>query len=133
MTFSNSAHISDLQTLPRMPAWITASSGSDAEDAVFRAGAALGHLHLVVLQEAVPKPLFYNRLALQSAEACVVFSGRPERQRDLRDAVHLLRPGDLPGPAGDIYLVWQRVLSQTFSVFRLLTDFATWFSNKHAG
>lgn len=123
MTFDNSAYISDLQTLPRMPAWITASSGSDAEDAVFRAGAALGHLHLVVSQEAVPKPLFYDRLALQSAEACVVFSGRPERQRDLRDAAHLLRPGDLPGPAGNIYLAWQRAVAGRLSVKTLAHAF----------
>jgi hypothetical protein len=30
-------------------------------------------------------------LALSAAEACVAFSGRPERAEDLRDAVHLLR------------------------------------------
>ncbi|MFU8825547.1 DUF1403 family protein, partial [Yoonia sp.] len=116
MTFANSARTSDLQTLPRMPSWIAASSSGDAADAAFRAGAALGHLHLVVSHEAVPKPLLYSRLALQSAEASVVFSGRPERQRELRDAVHLLRPGDLPGPAGDIYLAWQRAGAGRLSV-----------------
>ncbi|MEO9778034.1 MAG: DUF1403 family protein [Sedimentitalea sp.] len=41
---------------------------------------------------------------MAAAEACVAFSGRPERAGELRDAVHLLRPGGLPGPAGEVYL-----------------------------
>jgi hypothetical protein len=49
----------------------------------------------------VPHALLRDRLALRAAEACVAFSGRPRAAGELRDAVHLLRPGDLPGPAGE--------------------------------
>ena len=56
-----------------------------------------------------------NRLALRAAEACVAFSGRPERAGELRDAVHLLQPGDLPGPAGNTYLSWRRVVERSVS------------------
>jgi hypothetical protein len=34
----------------------------------------------------------------------------------LRDAVHLLRPGDLPGPAGETCLVWRRAVERKVSV-----------------
>lgn len=57
-------------------------------------------------------PLLRDRLALQAAEACVAFSGRPERASDLRDAIHMLRPGDLPGPAGETYLCWRRAVER---------------------
>jgi len=55
-------------------------------------------------------------MALSAAEASVGFSGRPERAGDLRDAVHLLRPGDLPGPAGETYLAWRRAVERPVSV-----------------
>lgn len=60
--------------------------------------------------------MFRDRLALRAAEACVAFSGRPERAADLRDAVHVLRPGDLPGPAGETYLVWRRAVKRPVSI-----------------
>ena len=44
------------------------------------------------------------------------FSGRSERAGELRDAVHLLRPGDQPGPAGNIYLHWRRAVERPVSV-----------------
>ena len=56
------------------------------------------------------------RLALRAAEASVRFSGRPERVGDLRDAVHLMRPGDLPGPAGEVALSWARAVKRPMSV-----------------
>jgi len=79
-------------------------------------GAALNHLHLVLGREEVPKALLRDRLALRAAEACVGFSGRPERAPELRDAVHLLRPGDLPGPTGETYLAWRRAVERSVSV-----------------
>lgn len=44
------------------------------------------------------------------------FSGRSERAGELRDTVHLLRPGDLPGPAGETYLAWRRAAERPRSV-----------------
>lgn len=76
----------------------------------------MAHVHLVVGQDHVPRALWRDRLALRAAEACMGFSGRPERAVDLRDVVNLLRPGDLPGPAGEIYLHWRRAVERPISV-----------------
>jgi hypothetical protein len=70
----------------------------------------------VLAREEVPKRLLRDRLALRAAEASMVVSGRPERGGDLRDALHLLRPGDLPGPAGETYLSWRRMAERRVSV-----------------
>ncbi len=116
MTFVRPDHISDLDTLPRMPGWVTSARAETLEDVAFLSGAALTHLHLVLSREEVPHALLRDRLALRAAEACVAFSGRPERAGELRDAVHLLRPGDLPGPAGETCLVWRRAAERPVSI-----------------
>ena len=82
----------------------------------FLSGATLSHLHLVLNREEVPQSLLRDRLSLIAAEACVAHSGRPEGVGDLRDAVHLLRPGDLPGPAGETYLYWRRAVERPISI-----------------
>jgi len=102
--------------LSRMPPWVTSARTETLEDVAFLSGAALATLHLVVGHDDVPHALLRDRLALRAAEACVVKSGRPERAGDLRDAVHLLRPGDQPGPAGEIYLQWRRAAARPISV-----------------
>ncbi|MEE3099354.1 MAG: DUF1403 family protein, partial [Pseudomonadota bacterium] len=79
----------------------------------------LSHLHLVLGCRDVPHALVRDRLALRAAEACVAVSGRSERAGELRDAVHLLRPGDLPGPAGETYLTWRRAAERPVSVASL--------------
>jgi len=116
MTFARPYHISDLDKLPRLPAWVTSAHAETLEDVAFLSGAALNHLHLVLARHEVPQVLLRDRLALRAAEACVAFSGRPERAGELRDAVHLLRPGDLPGPAGETYLAWRRALERPVSI-----------------
>lgn len=116
MTFARPDPISDLDKLPRMPSWVTSARAETLEDVAFLSGAALSHLHVVLGYEEVPQALLRDRLALRAAEACVAFSGRPERAGELRDAVHLLRPGDLPGPAGETYLAWRRAVERPVSV-----------------
>lgn len=116
MTFARPDHTSDFGTLPRMPAWVTSARAETHEDVAFLSGAALNHLHLVLGYEGVPQALLRDRLALRAAEACVAFSGRPERAGELRDAVHLMRPGDLPGPAGETYLIWRRAVERPVAV-----------------
>jgi hypothetical protein len=116
MIFARPDHISDLETLARMPAWVTSARAETLEDVAFLSGAALNHLHLVLGRDEVPQALLRDRLALRAAEACVAFSGRPERAGELRDAVHLLRPGDLPGPAGATYLAWRRSAERPVSI-----------------
>ena len=134
MTFARPDHISALDTLPRMPAWVTSARDETLEDVAFLSGAALNHLHLVLGHAEVPQALLRERLALRAAEACVAFSGRSERAGDLRDAVHLLRPGDLPGPAGETCLAWRRAVERPGSIKALgralpileLGQIATW-------
>ncbi|MFN3662241.1 DUF1403 family protein [Yoonia sp.] len=82
------------------------------EDAAFSSGAALARLDAVLRRDNLPQALLRDRLALRAAEACMVFAGRQDRAGDLRDAVHLLRPGDLPGPAGETCLAWRRAVAR---------------------
>ena len=116
MTFARPNHPIDLATLPRTPAWVTSARAETLEDVAFLSGAALAHLHVVVAYDEVPQSLLRDRLALRAAEACVAFSGWPERAGELCDAVHLLRPGDLPGPAGGTYLSWRRSVERPLSI-----------------
>ena len=99
-----------------MPAWVTSARVETLEDVAFLSGAALSHLHFVLRHEEVPQSLLRDRLALRAAAACVAFSGRPEREAELRDAVHLSRPGDLPGPAGETCLAWQRAAERPVTI-----------------
>jgi hypothetical protein len=99
-----------------MPSWVRLAPHHTLEDTALMSGAALAALHGVMARDEVPQVLLRERLALRAAEACVAFSGRSERAKDLRDAVHLLRPGDQPGPAGAVYLMWQRAVGRKVSV-----------------
>ncbi len=116
MTYQSEAISKDLNALPQLPGWVTSGRAETLEDVAFLSGAALNHLHLVLGREDVPQALLRDRIALRAAEVCMVFSGRPERAGELRDAVHLLRPGDLPGPAGETYLAWRRAAERPLSV-----------------
>ncbi|SER08970.1 DUF1403 family protein [Thalassovita taeanensis] len=116
MTFARDIRTSDPETIPRMPAWVIATRVETLEDVAFLSGAALTHLYHVFARDDVPQALLRDRLALHAAEACAGFSGRPERAPELRDAIHLLRPGDLPGPAGETYLAWRRAVERSVSV-----------------
>lgn len=68
----------DAVSLTPLPGWIISAPAEDLENAAFRSVAALGHLHGVTLQAAVPQALWRDRLALSAAEVCVGFSGRRE-------------------------------------------------------
>jgi len=119
MTFARPVQTDPIDPLPPVPGWITRMKAQTPEDAAFLAGGMLSHLHLVMQCDSVPHPVLRDRLALRAAEACVAFSGRPERAGELRDAVHLLRPGDLPGPAGACYLGWRRGVARPVSIAAL--------------
>ncbi|MEY8829556.1 DUF1403 family protein [Sedimentitalea sp. XS_ASV28] len=116
MTFARPDPLSALGTPSRIPSWASSVRAETFEDVAFFSGAALSHLHFVLEREEVPRALLRDRLALRAAEACVAFSGRPERAAELRDAIHLLRPGDLPGPAGETCLEWRRAAERPLSV-----------------
>lgn len=99
-------------SISRMPGWIALGPTETLEDVAFLSGAALAHLDRVAASEDVPQALWRERLALGAAEACAGFAGRPERAAALRDAVHLSRPGDAPGPAGEIVLTWRQAVAR---------------------
>lgn len=101
--------------IPPLPGWIVTTPAETLEEAAFRSGAALAHLHLVVGQAAVPQALWRDRLALAAAEVCVGFAGRREGQGALRDALHLTKPGDHPGPAGAVFRRWSLAVAPPVS------------------
>lgn len=105
--------------LGALQGWITVAFSESLEDAAFRSGAALAHLHGAALQAAVPQALWRDRLALVAAEVCMGFSGRRKGQAALRDALHLTRPGDDPGLAGRILRQWSRAVARPISVAHL--------------
>ncbi|MFZ3581874.1 DUF1403 family protein [Loktanella sp. DJP18] len=119
MRTGRSPQQSNVDMVPRMPSWVTRARAETLEDVAFSSGAALNHLHVVLVDPSVPHALLRERLALSAAEACVAFSGRSERAADLRDAIHLLRPGDLPGPAGETYQGWRGAVERPVSVSAL--------------
>lgn len=115
MTYARPTFPDAPETLAHLPDWVTRSGPAGARDVAFLSGAALAHLHLVLRRPDVPQALLRQRLALRAAEAALAVAGRPERAAELRDAVHLLRPGDLPGPAGEVYLSWMRAVERPIS------------------
>ena len=115
MTYQPATISNDPNTLPQLPGWVTSARPETPEDVAFLSGAALSHLHLVLSRDDVPQTLLRARMALMAAEACVTHQGRPERVSELRDAVAFRQPGDSPGPAGEIYLSWQRAVERPAS------------------
>lgn len=116
MNFARSVPSDTLLAMLRMPSWGASGRIDTLEDAAFFSGAALSHLHLMLAQDIVPHAVLRERMALRAAEVCVALSGRPERAGELRDAVHLRRLGDLPGPAGEVCLAWRRAVERPISL-----------------
>jgi hypothetical protein len=106
--------------VPPLPGWVVAASAETGAAAAFRSGAALAHLALVARVDDLPLALWRDRLALAAAEGCVALAGRREGQGALRDAVHLTRPGDDPGPAGRIFRQWSQAVARPVSVAGLV-------------
>ena len=93
MTYARQSFSDDLESLLRMPSWVTSTRPDTPEDVAFLSGAALSQLHLVLSRDDVPHTLLRARLELRAAEVCVTHQGRPERAAELRDAVSFLQPG----------------------------------------
>lgn len=108
------ADLSNLVVPP--PHWLRKARFDRLDEAAFFSGAALGHGHDLVQNTAVPHALWRARLALDAARSCVLLNGRMEGTADLRDEAALLRPGDMPGPSGEIYLQWRRAVERRVSV-----------------
>jgi hypothetical protein len=102
-----------------LPGWISAAPAETLESAAFRSGAALAHLSCVTAVADLPQALWRDRLALVAAEVCAGISGRREGAGAMRDALHLTKAGDDPGPAGNILRQWSRAVSRPISVSNL--------------
>ena len=105
--------------LPALPGWIAVGRAETLEDMAFLSGAALAGLHAATLWPDLPQALWRARLALTAAEVCVRLNRRPEQTAALRDALHLTRPGDHPGPAGEVLAYWLRAAERPVSVAAL--------------
>jgi hypothetical protein len=99
-----------LQPLPR---WTRSERAGDLDggEAAFAAGAALLALDRIVRAD----PPWLGALRMRQALAAAAGSARLLRLREdepaLRDAHHLTRPGDDPGPAGRLYRSWRGLAS----------------------
>lgn len=79
----------------------------------------MAHLTLATAANHVPQALWRDRLALVAAEVSAGIAGRREGAGALRDALHLTRAGDDPGPTGIILRQWSRAVSRPISVANL--------------
>ena len=111
--------IEALPMLTPLPGWITATPPETLEVAAFRSGAALAHLNLATAADKVPQALWRERMALAVAEVSAGIAGRREGVGAMRDALHLTKAGDDPGPAGSILRQWSRAVSRPISVANL--------------
>lgn len=108
-----------LPMLPNLPGWIVSGPAETFEAAAFQSGAALAHLTFVTTAVDLPQALWRDRLALAAAEVCAGISGRREGAGALRDALHLTKAGDDPGPAGRVFRQWSRAVARPISVANL--------------
>ena len=111
--------IAALPMLPPLPGWISAPATGTLEVAAFRSGAALAHLSLVTDVAEMPAALWRDRLALVAAESSAAIAGRREGASGMRDALHLTKAGDDPGPAGRVLRQWSRAVARPISVATL--------------
>ena len=109
MTYQPTAIQDDLNTLPKLPAWVTSRRTETPETVAFRSGAALTVLDQLLSDpnHCVPLRLLANRLALSTATATSKLEGRLAREADIRDAFHLTPAGEARGPDGDLLAFWR--------------------------
>ncbi|WP_299605275.1 DUF1403 family protein [uncultured Tateyamaria sp.] len=109
MTYQPAAIDDDLNTLPKLPGWVTSLRAETLETVAFRSGAALMVLDALVSDPryGVPVKLLANCVALKAAAATSKLQGRMAREGDIRDAFHLAPPGEARGPDGDLLAFWR--------------------------
>ncbi len=108
MTYQPTDISDDLDSLPKLPAWVTSQRVETFETVAFWSGAALTVLDQLANdpRNGVPVKLLANRLALKAATATSKLEGRLARETDIRDAYHLTPPGEARGPDGDLLVFW---------------------------
>lgn len=112
MTYQPTAMQDDLNTLPKLPGWVTSRRAETSETVGFRSGAALTVLDQLVRdpRHGVPLKLLANWLAVGASTTTSKLEGRLVREADIRDAYHLTPPGEARGPDGDLLAFWREVV-----------------------
>lgn len=100
-------------TVPPTPGWATLRGKDPSEgDAAFVAGIALKSLDDLARADLPWAGCWRQRLALRAAHSAVQLIGRNEGEGGLRDAVLLTVLGNDPGPAGTMYLAFQKLAAK---------------------
>ena len=117
MTYQPAALSDDLNTLPKLPPWVTTGRAETLETVAFRSGAALIVLDGLLTDPSygVPVKLLANRLALTNATSTSKLEGRLAREADIRDAYHLTPRGEAHGPDGDLLAFWRNAVRVRFT------------------
>lgn len=94
-----------------LPRWVASGVGPGvgARDAAFAAGAALLALDQIVRSDAPWLGVLRARLALKAASVAARLLRQKADEAALRDAEHLTRPGDDPGPTGRLHRLLRQV------------------------
>ena len=90
-----------------LPPWAQAPARPGAGAEKFVAGAVLLALDRITRADPAWLSALRARQALRAAAASARLLRYREDEAALRDAHHLTRPGDDPGPAGKIYRLWR--------------------------
>lgn len=109
MTYQPATIPDDLNTLPKLPGWVTSSHAETLETVAFRSGVVLTVLDALVAdpRHGVPVKLLANQLALHAATVTSKLEGRLAREAEIRDAYHLTPAGEARGPDGDLLAFWR--------------------------
>lgn len=100
-------------TVSSLPAWANGRARDSSEgDAAFAAGIALKSLDDLVRADLPWAGCWRQRLALRASHSAVQLIGRNEGEAGLRDVVLLTAPGNDPGPAGAMYLAFQKLAAK---------------------
>lgn len=108
MNYQAATILEDADNLPKLPGWVTPSSGETPQNVAFLSGASFATLDSILVQSGslVPRTLLANTLALKAAVATSKIEGRMAREADIRDAFHLTPVGDAKGPDGEMLAFW---------------------------
>lgn len=109
MTYQSGTISDDLNSLPKLPTWVTSGRAETLDTVAFRSGVALTVLDQLVSDQrhGVPVKLLANKLALTAATATSKLEGRLAKEVDIRDAYHLTPHGEARGPDGDLLAYWR--------------------------
>ena len=95
-----------------LPRWIGSVASADQRDAAFATGAALLALDQIVRMQAPWLGVLRARLALKAASVAAKLLRQKADEAALRDAQHLTRPGDDPGPTGRLHRLLRQISSR---------------------